>query len=98
MKTMTIKEFALANDIKTYALTVRANMNGYLFVTFISATNEATNVYFSKSMTEKITAGDDVKVLFKEHACQIAETTNADGETRLKLIGNSERGNIEDLF
>ena len=98
MKTLSIKEFAQANNITSYALTVRSNMNGYLFVTFISATNEATNIYFSKAMSEKITAGDDVKVLLKEHACSIVETTNADGETRLKLCGNSERGNIEDLF
>ena len=98
MKTLSIKEFAQANNIASYALTIRENANGYLFATFISATNEATNIYFSRAMSEKISAGDDTKATLKDHGCVIMETTNADGEMRLKLCGNSERGNIEDLF
>ena len=98
MKTLTIKEFAQANNIASFALTVRANANEYPFVTFISSTNEAMNVYFSKSLAEKISVGDDVKSVLQSNSCMIAEIVNADGEVRIKLIGNSERGNIEDLF
>ena len=98
MKTLSIKEFAQANNIASYAQTIRENANGYLFVTFISATNEATNIYFSKAMSEKICAGDDTRATLKDHGCSIAEYVTKDGEDRLKLCGNSERGNIEDLF
>ena len=98
METMSIKQFAQANNIVEYAKTVRVNANGYLFVTFMNPANEATNIYFSRAMSEKICAGDDVIATFKEHKCTVVETTNADGEVRLKLCGNSERGNIEDLF
>jgi hypothetical protein len=100
METLTIKEFAQANNIKEYALKVRANSNGYLFVTFMNFDNEATNVYFSQAMTEKIAEGDSVGQVIKEHGCKIATVTNAAGEERIKLVGNGEnqRGSIEDLF
>jgi hypothetical protein len=98
MKTLSIKEFAQANDIKSYTPAIRSNMNGYPFVTFITSSNEAMNIYFSKSAGEKIMEGEETLSVIKRLGCQIAETTNAEGEVRLKLISNSERNNIEDLF
>jgi hypothetical protein len=98
MKTLSIKEFAQANNIVRYSLQIRENANGYLFVTFTTANREGTNIYFSRAMSEKLSVGDDTRAALKEHGCSIVETTNADGEIRLKLCGNSEHGNIEDLF
>lgn len=100
METLTIKEFAQENNFVSYNKTVRANANGYCFVTFMNEANEATNVYLSRKLGEEISAGDSVIEMFKEHQCAVFQTVNADGEARIKLGSRSEslRGNIEDLF
>jgi hypothetical protein len=100
METLSIKEFAQANNIVRYSLTIRVNANGYPFVTFVDGERNGTNIYFSKAMAEKISVGDDTLAVIKEHGCKIAILTNADGEERIKLVGNGENqhGSIEDLF
>ena len=100
METLTIKEFAQENGFVTYNKTVRANANGYCFVTFMNEANEATNVYLSRKLGEEISEGDSVIEMFREHQCAVFVVVNADGEERTKLGSRSEslRGNIEDLF
>lgn len=77
---------------------IRKNENGYPFLTFINANNEATNVYFSKNEAEKLKNMDEVDddYLMK---LQVAHTENAEGEKRWKLTtGNSERVELLDLL
>lgn len=95
MKVISIKEFCQANNIVSLAKCVRENINGYAFITFIAADNKAENVYFSKN--SQAVAGEVItKDLLAQY--QVAEVTNAEGEIRMKLISNSERIDIADLF
>lgn len=97
MNTMTLKEFATERRIVHVAKAVRENSNHYPFITMIDADNKAENVYFSKKAAESVTVGQVVsKELMKDF--MIGFTTNADGEERIKLISNSERVEITDLF
>jgi hypothetical protein len=100
MKTMSIKEFAVENNITDYVKNVRTNVNGYCYVTFVNALNEGMNIYLSRKLGETINAGDSVADMFKEYECAIFEVTNADGEIRVKIGSRNEslRGSIEDLF
>lgn len=92
----TIKEFMLSNGL-TVSPVVRTNTNGYPFVTFINSANVAENVYFSKTSALSVSAGTPVtKELFKCY--QIGNVVNSAGESRIKLIGNSERLTVSDLF
>ena len=95
MKVISIKEFCQANKFASVAKCVRENINGYAFITFITADNKAENVYFSKNAI--VTAGEVINKDFLS-AYQIAEVANAEGEIRMKLISNSERIDIADLF
>lgn len=97
MVVQSIQEFAQAKGFVQVANNVRTNTNGYPFVTFINAKNEAENVYFSKDASTKVVAGDPVdKTMLTTH--QIAEVTNEAGEVRFKLIGNSERVDLLTIF
>ena len=92
-----IKEFVKHKSFVDVAPTVRNNINGYPFITFIDDKNVAENIYFSKAASEKVDAGTPVdKALMSQH--QIAITKNAAGEERVKLISNSERIALSDLF
>jgi hypothetical protein len=97
MTVETIKDFAQSGGFVQIAKNVRENVNGYLFITFINAKNEAENIYFSKASSEKHSAGEEVT---KEmlSGMSIAHTQNADGEARVKLIGNSERTELSSLL
>lgn len=91
-----LKEFAAENNFKTVAPTVRENSNGYPFVTFINTENVAENVYFSKA-AEKYKAGTPVTSEMLK-TLQIGVVRNEAGETRTKLISNSERLELAELL
>lgn len=97
IKVQTIKEFAKEKAFTQLAPSIRVNTNGYPFITFINAKNEAENVYFSKKAAVGVSAG---QVLTPEllKGYQIGYTSNEAGEERVKLISNSERVNISDLL
>jgi Na+-transporting NADH:ubiquinone oxidoreductase subunit NqrA len=97
MEVQSIKEFAAAKGFTTVASHVRVNTNGYPYVTFINEKNEAENVYFSKKGAESVSEGTTVTAeLLKQF--QIGTTTNAAGEERVKLISNSERVSLMEMF
>lgn len=99
MKTLSIQEFAQAGGFVQIAKNVRTNVNGYPFLTFITKDNVAENIYFSKAMSKKISGDETVdKELITRLGLVIVEATNAEGEIRMKLSGNSERVSIADLF
>lgn len=84
MARIALKAFASQNGFDMVSR-VRANANGYLFVTLLSKENpnHTENIYFGKRFQEEggYTEGDDLKVaeLF------VTEADNASGEARLKL-------------
>jgi hypothetical protein len=96
MQTLAIKEFMGldANKFADVIPAIRVNSNGYPFLTFTTADNKATNVYFSKSM--QVTAGPiDIAFLRGLKAC---ETANAEGELRWKLTNTAgNRVSLADL-
>lgn len=96
--TMSVKDFVVSNGFEVHD-EVRENTNGYPYVTFIDRNNEAENIYFSKEASKQVKAGDRIaKGFFNPYL--IAETTNAAGEKRIKIVraGSSTRLSAEDLF
>ncbi len=97
MNTETLKEFATKRNIVHVAKHVRENQKGYPFITMIDKDNVAENIYFSKKAAETVTVGTVVdKGLMK--GFMIGYTKNEAGEDRIKIISNSERVEITDLF
>lgn len=92
-----IKDFAMARGFVQINPMVRQNTNGYPFLTFINKDNVAENIYFSKTASKSVTVG---QVVTNEVAktLQIGYTKNEAGEERIKLISNSQRVDIADLF
>jgi hypothetical protein len=87
---LSIAEFAKSKGIVSITPKVRANTNGFPYVTMINGNNEAENVYFSKAAATKVAADMPVTTdMLKAH--QIGVTHNEAGEERIKLISNSER-------
>lgn len=94
---MSVKDFAASRGFVQAAPVVRTNVNKYPYVTFIDSNNKAENIYFSINAAKGVTAGSPVdKQLLSTH--MIGLTTNAAGEQRVKLISNSERIELADLF
>jgi hypothetical protein len=92
-----IKDFAANKGFTQIAPVVRVNENGYPFLTFIDANNVAENIYFSRKAATSVPAGTPVtKDMLVNY--QIGYTKNEQGEDRVKLISNSERVNLSDLF
>lgn len=103
MTTITVKEFCAQRGFVQAAKSVRQNENGYPFVTFYTDKKDSEgrtvceNVYFSKNAAKTVAAGSPVDAqLFSN--LQIAEVQNEAGELRTKLISNSERVELSDMF
>lgn len=99
LQVVDVKDFMINNGFVSVYKAVRENSNGFPFITFITADNKAENIYFSKGGAEMVAAGELItKELIAKF--QIAETTNAAGEKRIKLVrkGGSERLDLSDLF
>lgn len=95
MIVQSIVEFAKASGFVQIVKTIRANTNGYPFLTFINKDNVAENIYFSKSAQVVVGAPVTAEMLKQ---FQIAQCINAQGEPRTKLVSNSERLDIADLL
>ncbi len=97
LQTVSIKQFVADKGFTQIVPKVRTNSNGYPFLTFINAKNEAENVYFSKASAEGVSKDMPItKAILANY--QIAETTNADGEKRTKLVGSGMRVELSDLL
>ena len=98
MKTMSVSEFCAANNLVEVAKSVRANSNGYQFITFMDDNNVALNLYLSKSLCDEIPEGAAIiKGFFKDKV--VVETENGEGETRLKLAHkDSQRLDLSDIL
>ena len=94
--TKPVKEFMKDSQFTSVNRTVRENSNGYPYITFLKANNEAENIYFSKNSAIGMTAGLEIgKGFFEPFAIGI--TTNAAGEQRTKLVSVA-RLDVADLF
>ena len=97
LRVESVKEFAKSKGFTQLVPTVRVNEHGYPFVTFIDANNKAENVYFSRAAAKAVPAGTVVdKAMLEKY--QIGYTTNSEGHERIKLISNSTRLDITELF
>ena len=98
MTTITIADFIKSNNFTSVAKQVRANINGYTYVTFIDSKNEATNIYLSKSLALEVFEGTSIGKGFFANKT-IAETANGEGEVRYKLAHkDSQRISLEDIM
>lgn len=99
LNTISVKEFMISAGFVEIVKTVRVNQNGYPYVTFITTSNEAENIYFSRNAAKLVDEGSVIEKGFF-NPFRIAEVTNNAGEKRIKLVGMGEslRTSIEDLF
>lgn len=95
-----VKDFCNSNNLVEVAKKIRANSNGYLFITFIDSNNKALNIYLSRRLCEVYSEGGVIaKGFFNDKV--IVETLNEEGETRLKLsypVKDSQRYNLSELW
>lgn len=99
IETVSVKDFMLSSGYVQVVKTVRVNTNGYPYVTFIDENNVAMNIYFSKNASKLVAEGSAIERGFF-NPFRVAETTNASGEKRMKIVGMGEgmRLSVEDLF
>ena len=87
MEYINIVTFCAAEEIVNIVPTVRANENGYKFLTMvrvIDGANTSENIYMSKSTAEQFEEGQNLsKDELKKFS--VCHTTNADGDARTKL-------------
>ena len=101
MEYIHIAKFCTDEKIENIVPTVRANENGYKFITMvriIDGANKSENIYMSKSTAEQFEVG---QVLSNDELKKfsVCHTTNADGEARTKLtVGASTWVAVKDLF
>jgi hypothetical protein len=97
MDRISIKEFAKDRGFVQINKTIGGNLNGYPFVTFITADNKAENVYFSKGGAELVKAGDDFTSVAGKF--DVTYATNAEGVTLPKLCRKGgDRVSIDDII
>jgi len=91
-------EFMGEQEFEQVVPTIRVNSSGYPFMTFITADNEAENIYFSQKAAEKV---DDETIVDREfiHSMIVCDTKNANGDERPKLAfaSSGNRLNLSDL-
>lgn len=96
-----VKDFMKQNGFTQVHREVRVNTNGYPYITFINAKNEAENIYFSKGAADmpEASVGTQIGKGYFDNF-NVATTTNEKGEERIKLVrtGSSTRLDIDDLF
>ena len=101
MNYINIVKFCTEEKIVNIVPAVRANENGYLFLTMvriIDGENKSDNIYMSKSTAEQFEEG---QVLSNEELKKfsVCHTTNNDGQPRRKLtVGASTWVAVKDLF
>ena len=98
LRVQSVRDYMLENKLTVHNA-VRHNTNGYAYLTFINADNEAENVYFAKTISANFAKDMPVVRGFFDEL-QIGWTTNEGGEQRVKLIpiGNGTRLETADLF
>lgn len=93
---VSVATFAKQGGFTQIAPKVRTNVSGYPFITFIDANNKAENIYFSKNAAKDVADGQVVTGAMLK-GLSIAETKNAAGEARIKLV-SSDRLELEALL
>ena len=97
METIVLRDYCTEQGFVQIAKKIRANVNGYKYITFSRSETDSENIYLAKSLDESTTVGQAIdKDLLK--SLQIVHTTNAAGEVRTKLCGKGERLDLADLW
>ncbi len=96
VKKIDIKSFISSNNITSVYPKVLVNTNGYPYICFQKADATTENVYFSKNASTLVSAGQEINRDFMAKF-QLVETTNAQGEMRLKF-SSSASIDVDDLF
>ena len=94
MESISLKQYCQDNQIAQISA-VRANQNGYPFLTLINKDKEADNIYFSKNAASKIELGQPANLFAKQ--LFIVQTQNEAGESRTKLSFN-EYSDVDSMF
>ena len=101
MEYIHIAKFCTDEKIENIVPTVRANENGYKFITMVrivDGANKSENIYMSKETAKQFEVG---QVLSNEELKKfsVCHTTNKAGEARTKLtVGASAWVAVKDLF
>lgn len=95
LKTISLIAYCGQKGIVEFNPTISLNVNGYPFVTAINEENESENIYFSKRAGEGLKDGEPIGLNLKGK--YIAETTNAQGELRMKIVSQG-RLSIDDVL
>lgn len=101
MEYINIVKFCTEEEIVHIVPAVRANENGYKFLTMvriIDGANKSDNIYMAKTTAKQYEVG---QVLSNEELKKfsVCHTTNNDGEPRTKLtVGASTWVAVKDLF
>ena len=99
LESISVLEFMRDNAFTQFNKNVGKNVNDYPFVTFITEENKAENVYFSIGASATVDPDTDVVDAKFLNKFVVVETTNADGETRIKLARKGgNRGSIAELI
>lgn len=99
MEKSTVKEFVAQKQVTSLSV-VRFNTNNLPFVTFLGPQFEggAENIYFSKSLSEKVQLGMKPSELGLKDLF-IMDIINAEGETRTKIAaGSADYESVDNLF
>jgi hypothetical protein len=97
METIVLRDYCAEQGFTQIAKKIRANVNGYKYITFSRSETDSENIYLAKSLDESTTVGQAIdKDLLK--SLQIVHTTNAAGEVRTKLCSKGERLDLADLW
>ena len=98
-KTLSLKDFCTEKGFVEIKPLIGKNVNGYPFITFITGSNAAENVYFSKNAAEIVPVDNKIsKELFSK--LMVTFLVNEDGEERIKLSLKNEtnRVSIDSFF
>jgi len=94
----TAKEFILGNNLDLVPK-VRANKNGYPFITFVDKANVANNIYFGKTCASDYPEGREVKKGFFDDIRFVLVNYEDDRESQWKMTNNrGDRVTGEELF
>lgn len=85
LTTMSVSEFMDTYDYIHIHESVRENVSGYLYLTFIDSANEASNIYFSEKAAEKLASGQLLDADFFQNLQMVYVEYTDEREARWKI-------------
>lgn len=88
LETVTAKNFILGNKLSVVP-TVRTNVNGYPYITFIDESNNAENIYFSKNSSKDFPKDTPIQKGFFDNISFVKVKYSDDREDQWKMTNGS---------